>query len=150
MEIVKKLITKKGLSDIFLLAAWVMTICGLVGYMNSGVTDFNPSLSNAVIVPLSFLVALGVILLVYGSKYGKILYYAIAIYALVEYINTQATYITNVFVSIDGSTFSVGFILTIIALILAFGLSLTSAILAKDDLDLINSLKEGKTDEASK
>jgi hypothetical protein len=132
----KSIIKKKGLGDIFLLVALIATVCSLILYIKTGITVFNPKLSNSVIASLIAALVLEALLLAIGSKIGKYVVYLLLLYSLIEYINTQATYIANIFVAIDGSTFSAGFICTIISFILGVAGALVSGILAKDESEL--------------
>lgn len=133
----KQFLWPKGLSDIFLLIALITTIAGLIGYVLTGITIFQTKLYNSVIVSLSVLLVLEILFLVFNSKMGKYACFVLSIYSLISYIGSQATYLANILVSIDGSTFSAGFILTILALILTFATTLVSAILAKDEQTLL-------------
>jgi hypothetical protein len=130
-------IQNKNWGDLIFALAFLALIGALVGYLVSGVTIFAPSLSQKVLIPLILLVVLAALLLVFGSKLGKYAVFMITIYAFIEYLKTQATYLANIIVSIDGSTFSTGFILTSVCFALALILSLTSAIMAPDEVDLV-------------
>lgn len=135
----KKLIRSKGLSDIFLAASEILAILGLIGYYQTGITIFNPTLSSSVIAPLIVAIVFGALLCVIGSKAGKYIDYLLLLFVFLEYINSQITYVANILVAIDGSTLSSGFILTCLALFLAFVFALVSGILSKDEKSLLQS-----------
>ena len=54
--------------------------------------------------------------------------YFLYLYAFMGFIYSQVNYIANVFVAIDGNTFTAGFIATAVCLVLAFGIMLAAAI----------------------
>jgi hypothetical protein len=128
-----KIIKKKGLTDIFLVLSFVGALISLILYSVFGVTIFNPHLSLAVIVTLSLVLVLEILLGLFGSKMGKYLAFLLVLYALMEYINSQATYVANVFVAIDGSTLSASFLGTFILMLVSLIGALVSAILAPDE-----------------
>lgn len=118
---------KKGLGDIFLALSFVASLLGLLFYVIYGKTRFNPELSNEVIVPSILLIVAIALLGFIGFKEGKFIAFCFSIYVLIEYITTQATYIANVFVAIDGNSFTpqflvalLGYLLTLILLLLSY------------------------------
>ena len=76
-------------------------------------------------------VGLSVIGIVTNWKPVKVLSYLAFFYAFFGFINSQATYVANIFVSIDGTTFSTGFILTAVAFVLAILTALVAVIATK-------------------
>ncbi len=143
METIKKMIKDKGLSDIFLALSLISSIIALIMYYQSGITDFTISLSSAVTGSLIAIIVLSVIFLVFSSKIGKYLTFVLWIFAFVSYISNQVNYIANVFVAIDGSSFSGGFICCMIFFIVGIASSLVSGILAKDEIKEIIDIKKG-------
>lgn len=131
----------KDLSDAFLAGSFLCTLLSLILYCTTGTNEFATSLSSVLIAFLAVSLVLQLGLFYFGSKAGKYLSYLLLLYAFFYFIYTQITYIANVFVSIDGNSFSGGFIATIIFLLLAWALSLVAGILAKDEEDLIRSMK---------
>jgi hypothetical protein len=138
MDRLKKFLFPKSLSDIFVALSLIASVCALTGYLKTGVTIFNPVLEKAVIITAGIGIGLNFIFLVFNSKIGKYSCYLIMLFSFIEYLSSQITYVANIFVAIDGSTFSAGFIFTCVSFILAWVLDLTGAILADDEVDVWN------------
>ena len=132
----KAMVFDKALSDIFLVGSAVFTILGFIGYLCSGVTEFTPELSLAVIIPSIIAIVIDVILCLFGLKTGKYLLMMVTVYVLVSYFGSQVNLITNILLRIDQTKASPWLIITLVSDVLAFALSLVSAILAKDDMYL--------------
>lgn len=146
MEIIKKLIKNKGISDIFLIVSLICAIVALPCYINSGITEFKATLDSKVINSMIFLIVIDGCLLVVSSKIVKYIEAALYIFTLISYISTQATYLANVLVAIDGTSLSGGFIACMVCLVLGFIASLLSGIFAKDEFELIKESKETKNE----
>lgn len=99
-------------------------------YQKTGVTEFSPALYPSAVYTAWGAAALSVISLVWNWKPIKYASYLLMMYSFVQYISSQATYIVNVFVSIDGTTFSTGMIATAAAYVLAIVVCLIAAITA--------------------
>lgn len=69
--------------------------------------------------------------LVVDFKPIRYIAYLFCLYAFMWFILSQAAYIGNVFVAIDGYTFTGGFIATTVMYVLSFLFTLLSAILSK-------------------
>ena len=136
-----KLNIKDMLSAAFAGVAVLLAVIAASLYLAKGTTIFNPDLDARVYVPTFIAVAILLASTVFSAKLGKYVSYLLLLYALISWISTQATYITNVFVSIDGSTFSASFLCIAIFLVLAIAFSLTSAILNTEPLFKLPSLK---------
>lgn len=136
MDKVLSIIKRKGLGDIFMAAALLLAIVGLILYCLTGATIFNPNLNSKVIASLGVAVGLSILFLVFSTKMGRYLVYLLLLFAFIEFINSQVTYIANVFVAIDGSTFSASFVGTFLSILLAAILAFVSGILTKDEAEI--------------
>lgn len=123
---------KRGAGYYLALPALVLGILAYALYAKNGITEFNPALSQKAIIAAFVGAGLCAVSLVYERKPVKYLAYLAYLYAFMAFLNSQITYIANVFVSIDGSTFSAGFLLTAISFLLAAITALVSAALTKD------------------
>lgn len=104
---------------------------GMAAYMKYGVTEFTPELSQSAVIAFGLGILLCVFSLIKEYKVVKFLGYLAFLYAWIESLCAQATYIANVFVSIDGNSFSVGFLATVICSLLGAVAALFSVILDK-------------------
>lgn len=138
METFKKLFLKRGISFWFMLASAVLALATLILYLATGINDFTPSLSGRVICLLSLSLIGAVLFAALEVKVGKYAVYLLGLWGWLEFIVSQVNYLANIFVSIDGSTFSTGFILTIACGALAWVCSLLSAIVQKKELGSYN------------
>ena len=82
---------------------------------------------------------LSVLFSVFEIKAGKYILYLFFLWGWLEYLISEAAYISNVFVSIDGNSFSVEFILTAVFGFIGWVAALVSAIVQKKE---IGSAKE--------
>ena len=116
---------------------WLALIAILLGaaayflYAKYGITEFSPALNKSAVIAVWVGVGLSVIGIVTNWKPVKVLSYLAFFYAFFGFINSQATYVANIFVSIDGTTFSLGFILTAAAFFLAIVVALIAVIATK-------------------
>ena len=116
---------------------WLALIAILLGaaayflYAKYGITEFSPALNKSAVIAVWVGVGLSVIGIVTNWKPVKVLSYLAFFYAFFGFINSQATYVANIFVSIDGTTFSLGFILTAAAFFLAIIVALIAVIATK-------------------
>lgn len=127
------LIRKKNWGDVFLALSFILALAGLILYLNFGTTIFNPTLSMKLVVVIIVCLCFEGILLLIGSKIGKYIVFLLLLYAFIEYLGTQITYIANVMVAIDGSSFSASFLVTSGALVFSSLFALVSAIMAFDE-----------------
>ena len=101
-------------------AAIVFAVVAICLYASYGVTDFNPEIDAAAIICAAVGAALGLVSmfvdlipLSFSELFVKPLRYIsflVIFYAFIRFIGSQATYIANVFVAIDGNSFSAAFI----------------------------------------
>ena len=110
-----------------MIAAFVLGAVGLIAYIKSGVTEFTPTLSNAALIGFGAGIVLSLVSLFLNWKALRFIAYLALLYALLKSVSVQATYIVNVFVSIDGNSFTAGFLLTAIATLLAAVAALIAA-----------------------
>lgn len=124
--------TVKSKSTYFLAATVVLNVAALILYVNTGVSVFIPELSSAVIV---FMV-LGIILPFAAAfsplKITCVVLYVINLFACLRYLASQASFIANVFVGIDGSTFPAAFYLIVIFTLASAVLSLVAMHFVKE------------------
>ena len=122
------------LGIVFAVLAWIF-------YAQNGITEFNVSLESSAISFLIIGIVLSAVSLAadflpfsWGPAAARPLRYAAyltELYAFLMFIYSQVTYIANVLVSIDGNSFSAGFILTAVFYVLAAGVTLAAAITSK-------------------
>lgn len=130
-EIKKGVAGKRGISFLFILASTVMASAMLIVYCKTGISTFTPALSGRVRILLGICIALGVLLCVFEVKNGKYVLYLLLLWTLLEFLLYEASYISNVFVGIDGNSFSAGFLATAVLGLLSCLSVLVSAILQK-------------------
>ena len=130
MDFIKKFLSGKGVGYYLTLPALIFGILAIVMYGRTGITDFNTQLSTSALVCGWIGVGLLAVSLVIEFRPVKYVAYLLFLYAFFAYIQTQATYIANVFVSIDGNTFTSGFIATVVFYVLSFVVTLFAAVLS--------------------
>ena len=106
MEKIKKFLAGRGVGYYLTLPAIAFCIAAFCLYRANGVTSFSPELNQNAIA------------------------YVIVCLSI-WFILSQVSYIGNVFVAIDGYTFTGGFIATAVMYVLSFLFTLLSAILSK-------------------
>ena len=136
---VKHIFAERGLGFYLTVPAIVFAVLALVFYRQNGVTEFNPELNGSAIVCLIVGIALSVVSLAAdiipykwisaAAKPVRYVAYLVELYAFLMFVFSQVTYIANVLVSIDGNTFTAGFILTAVFFVAAAILTLVSACL---------------------
>ncbi len=134
METLKKLLLKRGPSFYILSVSAVFALAALILYLATGTNDFTPSLSGKVIGLLCVTLIGAVLFSAFELKAGKYAVYLLGLWAWLEFIASQVNYLANIFVSIDGSTFSAGFIMTLVCGALSFGCALASAVVQREEL----------------
>lgn len=117
------------------LGALLLFLIALAAYALTGRNEFNTELSMKVIVPLGVAAGLELISLFKGIQIMEYAAYLCGLYAWLEYLCSQIYYIVNVFVAIDGTTFSAGFMLTAAAGLLAWIFALLAAKRLSKELD---------------
>lgn len=117
------------------LGALLLFLIALAAYALTGRNEFNTELSMKVIAPLGIAAGLEVISLFKGIQIMEYAAYLCGLYAWLEYLCSQIYYIVNVFVAIDGTTFSAGFVLTTAAGLLAWIFALLAAKQLSKELD---------------
>ena len=120
----------RGLGFFLALPVAVCAVAAVLLYRKTGVTEFSPALYPSVLWSAWAAAALSLVSLFINWKPVKYLSYLLALYSFIQYLSSQATYIVNVFVSIDGTTFSSGMIATSVMYLLSIVLGLTAAITA--------------------
>ena len=122
-------------SYLLLIGGLVLGVLALILYLTTGKTQFTPTLSTSVIVFLIIGIVSSLVSVFFENKYIKYVSYWCFLFAFLQYILAEITYISNIFVSIDGTSFSFEFIITFIALIGSFVCVLISANMQKDKID---------------
>ena len=121
----------KGVGYFLLLPAIVCVVMAYVLYTENGITLFNPELNTDALLYLEIAIIFCVLSLIFNWKVTTYAAYLACLYAFIWFISSQVTYITNVFVAIDGTTFTTGFILTAAFYVIACVLMLLAGIFAK-------------------
>lgn len=129
MEKIKKFLAGRGVGYYLTLPAILFCIAAVCPYSRTGVTSFNPELNKNAIAYVVAGLALCAVSLVVDFKPIRYIAYLFCLYAFMWFIFSQVTYIANVFVAIDGYTFTGGFIATAVMYVLSFAFTLFSAIL---------------------
>lgn len=88
-------------------------------YPKNGTNEFVVELSTSLIALIWATFALALLSLVIEVKLLRSCVYLLSLYALIAFIGTQGNYLANVLVSIDGNSFSSGFIVTVVFAALA-------------------------------
>lgn len=115
---------KKGMLNA---AALLLMLGALAVYAATGRNEFNTALSMKVIVPLCVAASLEAICVLREIELLEYAAYLCGLYAWLQYLCSQVYYIVNVFVAIDGTMFSAGFLATTAAGLLAWVLALAAA-----------------------
>lgn len=153
---IKRLI---NLPILFLSAGILIQVAALIVYIATGVDEFNSSLSTPVLIFSIASICLGLVLLVlrlFGLDEAQfflgnydlfiVISYLLALFAFMFYIISRVNYITNIFVSIDGTKVSFVFVLTVLVFLVSFVLFLLAGLMYKK---LLKEAKEGgQTNEA--
>ena len=103
-------------------------------YQATGVTAFTPKINPIIIIFSAISAGIGIISFGAGFKIVKYLAFVMGLFAFLSYVREEITYIANIFTGIDGTSFTLEFILTFafsIAAMLAF---LVGAIIQKEIL----------------
>lgn len=125
---------KRSISFLFIALGVAFSAAMLIAYTLSGISTFTPVLSTKVIALEGICIGVGVLLALFEVKNAKYGLYLLSLWAWLEFLFYEASYISNVLVGIDGNQFSTGFILTAVFGLLAWVCTLVSAILQKQEL----------------
>ena len=131
MEKIKNFFSTRTIGFYVTIPAIIFGVAGLLCYKTYGVTEFSPNLSAEAMGGLIVGIILCVLSLALEFKPVRFFGYLALLYGCLNTITAQITYIVNIFVSIDGTTFSQGFILTVAFSALAWITALVAAILTK-------------------
>ena len=131
-------------SMLLLIGAVLIQVVALIIYTQTGVNEFNDTLSTEVLIFSIINLVIGVILLVIRVlSIDEIklltntfdtcitLNYIVGLFVLMFFIVSQVNYLTNVLVSIDGTKISFAFVFTAVTMLISSALYLVSAILYK-------------------
>lgn len=133
---------KRGVSFFFCLASFACMVIMLILYRVTGITTFTPVLSGKVLALMYSCIVVSAVLCVFEVKLLKYALYILCFATWLEYLISEAFYITNVLVAIDGNSFTPAFILTVVFGLVGWACALTSAILQKNELPEAISAKE--------
>lgn len=137
----KKIIDSKP--SFFLLASSILfAFLSLIFYAVFGKTIFNPKLDSLVFVFLGLVISTGIISIFLPSKLVESFSFYFSILSILFYFRTQATYIANVFVAIDGTTFSASFLMTFFSFILTMVLAVLAMSFEKKDFPSFRKEKD--------
>lgn len=124
---------RRDTSSWLAVAALALTIVMLVSYCLTGKSTFTPVLSTKVLAMMGGCILLDALFSLYEVKLGKYAMYLLGLWTWLEFLLSQLSYISNVLVGIDGNLFSIGFLLTTGAGLLAWIAALVSAIRQKTE-----------------
>ena len=133
-------------SNILLGVGIILSLAAGILYALTGVTIYTAQSLDGMALAMPFVcVGLGLLSIPFGFKMVKYIDYLAALLAFLAFLRFEVSYIVNVFVGIDRTSFSAPFILNFAFLILAVVCFLVSAILQKEvSLGKANALKEEK------
>lgn len=131
MQKCRSFFAKRGVGYYLTVPAVICLLIAYTEYCKCGVTQFQPELNQTAVAGCWIAFGLGVLSLVFDYKYIRFAAYLVALYAFMMFIHSQVTYIVNVLVSIDGNTFSKGFILTTVMFLLGTILLIISGCLTE-------------------
>lgn len=114
----KKFLASRTIGFYITACAVICQIVAMICYATFGVTEFSPELLVVPFVMSGLAIMIDVASEIIGWKICKQIAFLLSLYALISYFGSQINYIVNVFVSIDGSTFSAGFIASAVFFIL--------------------------------
>lgn len=139
MNRVKKFCRERSVGFYLSIVAMIIAFITIFLYKKIGITVFSPTLNKETILFLILgivftLISLGMTFVPVErvKKYSKLvrfIAYLMYLYAFMMFIYSQINFIGNVFVGIDGNSFSGEFILTLVFFILAYFLTILSACL---------------------
>ncbi len=129
MKTGKNFLKGKGVGYYLTLPALIFCVAALCLYYQNGITSFNPELNMGAVGLIAASIVLSVISLIADFKPVRYLAYLLCLGSFMGFILSQATYIANVFVAIDGYTFTVGFIATVVMYVLSIVFTLLAGIL---------------------
>jgi|GEM_PF-6615688 len=122
-------------STYFLAAVAILDAVALILYFNFGTSVFIPKLSSTVIAFMITAIALSVVVAFVGVKLPYVILYAANLLSCFFFLSSQASFIANVFVGIDGTSFSVAFYLIVALTLVAAALSLVAMSFIKEGFD---------------
>lgn len=131
MEKLKNYFSTRTLGFYVTIPAILFAVAGLLAYRAYGVTEFSPELSPSAQLGFVAGIVLCLVSLVLEYRPVRFFGYLALLYGCLTCMTAQATYIVNIFVSIDGTTFSDGFIMTAAFSVLAWLTALVATILTK-------------------
>lgn len=137
MDRVKNFFKERGLGFYLAIVAMIIAIITIFLYKAIGITVFSPTLNQQTILFLilgSVVIAISLVMSLISNKninmftrLVRYIAYLMYLYAFIMFIYSQINFIANVFVAIDGNSFSGTFILTLIFYILACVLTVVSS-----------------------
>ena len=116
-----------------MIPALVLSVLAFIFYKNSVDTKFG-SVSQAAVTTFIIGIVLCALSLILDYREIKFAACAVLFYACLDSISSQANYITNVVVSIDGNSFSTGFICASIFSVLTWIIALIASKMTADRL----------------
>lgn len=137
---------KQTLSFYFLIGAILALILQIIFYATSGINRFAVSYSSLVFIMSAIAIAIGIVSIIFKHILIEEIMFLFTLYSFIAFIGSQANYLANLFVSIDDSAVSAGFVLTIVFSVIAIGLEIASFFFnkqKKDDVVIIVDKNEG-------
>ena len=129
MERVKDFLRERSLGFYLAIPAIIIAFITIFLYKKIGITVFSPTLNKETILFLILgiiftVISLGMTFIPFKyvkmfAKLVRFIAYLMYLYAFLMFVYSQVNFIANVFVAIDGNSFSATFILTMVFYILA-------------------------------
>lgn len=139
---IAKNIKENILSYVFVGLGIVVALVVCFFYQATGVTAFNPKINPIIIIFYAISAGIGAISFCLGFKTVKYLAFVLGLFGFLSYVREEITYIANIFTGIDGTTFTVEFILTFALALVSMLCFLVGGISQKERLKKNSVAKE--------
>lgn len=135
MNVITKFFKSRGIGYYVMIPAALCGIVALIVYVLTGVTEFTPTLDVSVSIAYCIFIALCIISMVIDLRIVKFCAFAVGLFGFLMYIVFQVNYISNLFVAIDPTPVTAGFVCVLLFGALAFVAALVSGIMTKSGLE---------------
>lgn len=116
----------KSIGGIMLAVAALLEVVALVLYMQFGTSEFVLNLSSNTIGCMVAAIVVSVVVIFSPVKLPYVVAYVLHLFACFEYLASQASFIANVFVGIDGTSFPFAFYAIVVCSLAGAVLSLVA------------------------
>lgn len=139
------ILLNKGKGFFVMIGSLGCAIVSLCLYIRYGLTEFNPNYSVWTITAWSVGIGLGALSLAVTVRPVVFVQFLLYLYAMIQFIGSQANYLANIIYNVDGSTLSASFILTVLFSLLTFAAAAVAFALMKkrDEGETFGKEQEG-------